>query len=111
MQAHRTARALELILSGNFLSGAQAERYGLVNRAVPRGTVVEEAMKLAGTIAAKSRIAVQAALRSVLEGMAMDLTTGMRLERELFGTCYVSEDKNEGAAAFLEKREPRFRDR
>lgn len=104
-------RALELILSGNFLNGRQAEAYGLVNRAVPKGTVVEEAMKLASTIAGKSRVAVQAALRVVFEGSAMDLNTGMRLERELFGTCYASEDKEEGAAAFLEKRTPKFRDR
>ncbi len=104
-------RALELILSGNFVSGAQAEAYGLVNRAVSKGTVVEEAIKLAATIAGKSRVAVQAALRAVFEGSAMDLNTGMRLERELFGTCYASEDKKEGAAAFLEKRTPKFRDR
>jgi len=106
-----SGRALELILSGNFVTGRQAESYGLVNRAVPKGTVVAEAMQLAGTIASRSRVAVQAALRSVLEGAAMDLHTGMRLERELFGVCYASEDKQEGAAAFLEKREPRFKDR
>jgi len=105
-----SGRALELILSGNFVSGRQAEAYGLVNRAVPKGTVVEEAMKLAATIAGKSRVAVQAALRAVFEGSAMDLNTGMRIERELFGTCYASEDKKEGAAAFLEKRTPKFRD-
>jgi enoyl-CoA hydratase/carnithine racemase len=105
------ARALELILSGNFLNGRQAEAYGLINRAVAKGTVVEEAMKLAGTIASKSRIAVQAGLRAVLEGTAMDLAMGMRLERELFGTCYASEDKKEGAEAFLAKRDPEFKDR
>ena len=57
------ARALELILSGNFVNGRQAETYGLVNRAVPKGTVVPEAMKLADTISSKSRIAVGAAIR------------------------------------------------
>lgn len=104
-------KALELILSGNFLNGKQAAEYGLVNRAVPKGTVVEEALKLAGTMAAKSRIAVQAALRAVQEGMAMDLSTGMKYEREQFGICYASEDKKEGVAAFTGKRDPRFRDR
>jgi enoyl-CoA hydratase len=106
-----SARALELILSGNFLNGRQAEAYGLVNRAVGKGTVVAEAMQLAATIASKSRIAVQAALRAVLEGSSMDLGMAMRLERELFGTCYASEDKKEGAAAFMEKRTPKFQDR
>jgi enoyl-CoA hydratase/carnithine racemase len=104
-------RALELILSGNFLNGKQAEDYGLVNRAVPKGTVVDEAMKLATTIAAKSRIALQAALRSVHEGITMDLCTGMKFEREQFGMCYASEDKKEGIAAFTEKREAKFKDR
>jgi enoyl-CoA hydratase/carnithine racemase len=106
-----SGRALELILSGNFLNGRQAEQYGLVNRVVAKGTVVEESMKLAAAIASKSRIAVQAALRSVFEGSPMDLHTAMRLERELFGTCYASEDKKEGIAAFTQKREPQFKDR
>ncbi len=106
-----TGRALELILSGNFLSGKQAEDYGLVNRAVQKGTVVDEAMKLATTIAAKSRIAVQAALRSVQEGITMDLYTAMKFEREQFGICYASQDKKEGITAFTGKREPKFKDR
>jgi enoyl-CoA hydratase/carnithine racemase len=104
-------RALELILSGNFISGKQAEEYGLVNRAVPKGTVVEEALKLAAAIAAKSRVAVQAALRAVHEGITMDLTTAMKYEREQFGICYASGDKKEGIAAFTQKREPQFKDK
>lgn len=106
-----TGRALELVLSGNFLNGRQAEQYGLVNRAVAKGTVVEEAMKLASTMAAKSRIAIQAALRAVHEGITMDLHTAMKYEREQFGLCYASEDKKEGLAAFSEKRDPKFKDR
>jgi len=104
-------RALELILSGNFLNGKQAEEYGLVNRAVTKGTVVEEALKLAATIASRSRIAVQAALRAAYEGSAMDLTTAMKYEREQFGICFASEDKKEGIAAFTQKREPLFKDK
>ncbi len=104
-------RALELILSGNFINGHQAQEYGLVNRAVVKGTVVDEAMKLASTIAVRSRVAVQAALRAVNEGVTMDLHTAMRLEREQFGICYASEDKKEGVAAFTEKREPKFKDK
>ena len=104
-------RALELILTGTFLKGSEAAGYGLVNRSVPRGTVVDEAVRLAAAIAGKSRVAVQAALRAVLEGTAMDLNTGMKYEREQFGICYASEDKKEGTAAFLGKREPKFSDR
>jgi enoyl-CoA hydratase len=68
-------------------------------------------MKLATTIAAKSRVAVQAALRAVQEGCAMDLATGMKYEREQFGICYASADKKEGVAAFSGKREPKFADK
>lgn len=106
-----TGRALELILSGNFVNGRQAEEYGLVNRACVKGTVVEEAMKLATAIAAKSTVALQAALRAVYEGAAMDLHSAMKYEREQFGICYASEDKKEGVAAFLGKRDPRFQDK
>jgi enoyl-CoA hydratase/carnithine racemase len=106
-----SGRALELILSGQFLTGRQAELYGLVNKTVDKGTVVDEAMKLAASIASKSRVAVQAAIRAVFEGSTMDIYTAMKLERELFGTCYASEDKKEGTTAFKEKREPKFKDR
>jgi enoyl-CoA hydratase len=105
-------RTLELILSGTFLDGVKAAQYGLVNRAVPKGTVVDEAMKLAGIIAGKSRVAVRAAIRAVQEGSSMDdLRDAMQLEREQFGICYASEDKKEGISAFSQKREPKFRDR
>jgi enoyl-CoA hydratase/carnithine racemase len=78
---------------------------------VVKGTVVDEAMKLATTIAAKSRIAAQAELRAVNEGITMDLHTAMKFEREQFGTCYARKDKKEGVAAFTLKREPKFKDK
>jgi len=105
------ARALELILSGNFLSGAQAADYGIVNRVTPAGTVLEEAVKLAKTIAAKSRMNIRAALKAVNQGMEMPLMDGMKLERDLFGELCESEDKVEGVTAFLEKRASKFSDR
>lgn len=104
------SRALELILSGNFLNGAQAADYGLVNRVVPAGTVVEEALKLGKTIAAKSRMAIKAALKAVNQGFDMSLEDGLVLERECFGEMCETKDKEEGVAAFLEKREPEFKD-
>lgn len=104
-------RALELILSGNFLNGAEAADYGIVNRVVPAGTVVEEAVKLGRTIAAKSRVTIKAALKAVTQGMDMSLEDGMALERQCFGELCETEDKEEGVAAFLEKREADFKDR
>ena len=105
------ARALELILSGNFLSGSQAADYGIVNRVTPAGTVLEEAVKLAKTIAAKSRMNIRAALKAVNQGFDMPLADGMKLERDLFGELCESADKIEGVNAFLEKRESDFSDR
>jgi enoyl-CoA hydratase/carnithine racemase len=104
-------RALELILSGNFISGKQAELYGIVNRAVSQGQVVEEAKKLATAIAARSRCAVKNALRAVSEGPSMEFMKAMTFERELFGELCETADKKEGIAAFLEKREAKFTDR
>ncbi len=104
-------RALELILTGNFISGRQAELYGIVNRAVPKGQVVEEAKSLAAAIASRSRCAIKNALRAVSEGPAMEFTKAMSFERELFGELCETADKKEGIAAFLEKREAKFTDR
>lgn len=103
-------RALELILSGNFISGTQAAEYGIVNRVVPAGTVIEAAVKLGQTIAEKSRMNIRAALRAVNEGMDMSLHDGMKLERDLFGELCETADKVEGVAAFLEKRKAAFKD-
>ncbi|MBU2513616.1 enoyl-CoA hydratase/isomerase family protein [bacterium] len=104
-------RALELILSGNFISGTQAAEYGLVNRAVPAGTVLEEASKLAKTIATKSRMNVKAALKAVNEGMELGFKEGLALEGKLFGDLCETADKTEGVTAFIEKRNPEFQDK
>jgi len=105
------ARSLELILSGNFLDGKQAAEYGIVNRTSEEGKVLFEAVELAKTIAAKSRVNIQAALKAVNQGITMDFDASMKLERELFGEVCESDDKREGVAAFLEKRDPAFTDK
>ncbi len=104
-------RAYELVLSGNFITGRQAETYGLVNRAVAKGEVVEEARKLAKAIAAKGRNGVKAAMKAVKEGLNMEFMAAQKFERDLFGTLCETEDKNEGVEAFLGKREPQFKDK
>ncbi len=104
-------RAYELILSGNFINGKQAELYGAVNRATPKGEVLEEAKKLAKTIAGKSRVNVSRAMRAIKEGLAMEFTAALKFERELFGECCESDDKREGTTSFLEKRDAKFTDK
>ena len=101
-----TGRAYELILSGNFISGKQAAEYGLVNRCVPKGEVVNEAKKLAAAIALRGRPAIKTAMDVVRKGVTMDFNDALKMERDSFGTLCETENKREGVAAFLEKRDP-----
>jgi len=105
-----SARALELILSANFITGVQAAEYGLVNRTAPKGTAVDEAKKLALAIALKGRPAIKTAMKVVREGMQMDLMSAQKYERDEFGLLCETENKTEGVLAFLEKREPQAKD-
>ncbi len=77
------AAAYELILSGNFISGTQAETYRIVNRATQKGTVLKEAQELAKAIAARSRLAVKAAMQAIAQGYTMEFYTALTFEREL----------------------------
>ncbi len=104
------ARALEMILSGNFLSAEQAAEYGLVNRVTPEGKVVEEARKLAAVMASRGKPAIRAAMKAVSEGLETGFSKGLKLEREEFGKLCGTENMKEGVSAFLEKREPVPRD-
>ncbi len=101
-----TGRAYELILSGNFISGRQAAEYGLVNRAVPQGEAVNEAKKLASAIALRGRPAIRAAMEVVRKGIVMEFNAALKLERDMFGRLCETDNKREGVAAFLEKRDP-----
>jgi enoyl-CoA hydratase/carnithine racemase len=105
------AKALEMILTGEFLSAQEALQWGLVNRVVPHDRVLVEARSLAEQIAAKGQLAVQAAMEVVIEGLKGDLQHGLDLEAEHFARLCETEDRLEGMAAFLEKREPKFKDR
>ncbi len=85
------ARASEMILSGDFLSAAQAEQYGLVNCVVPEGTVVAEAIALAERIALRGRPAIQSAMQAIAVAANEEQENAMRFEREAFGTlCATS---------------------
>jgi len=103
-------RALELILSGNFIKGRQAAEYGLVNRTTPAGDSVKEAIELAESIALRGRPAVKTAMATVRDGMKMDLSDAQVMERNRFGELCETENKKEGVSAFLEKREPAAKD-
>lgn len=104
-------RALEVLLTGEMVSAADALQMGLVNRVVPDDQVVPAAMELARQVAAKSQVAVRLTLEAVREGLSGTLAEGQRIEREKFAQVMATEDRREGTRAFLEKRAPRFRDR
>jgi enoyl-CoA hydratase/carnithine racemase len=105
------AKALEMILTGEFISAQDALNWGIVNRVVPQDRVLDEARTLAEQIASKGQVAVRAAMNAVIEGFKGDLDRGLGVEVEDFSRLFETEDMKEGMAAFLEKRDPQFKDR
>lgn len=106
------AKALELLLTSQFISGQEAERLGLVNYAVPAEDVLVKAKELAESIALeKSATSIAAALEAVTKGLELTLEAGQALEADLFGQMFCTEDAKEGVSAFLEKRKAEFKDK
>ena len=101
-------RALELLLTGDQITAAEAWRLGLVNRVVTGANLMGEARKLAQTLAAKAPIAVRYIIDAVNKGLQMPLPDAQVFEATLFGLCAATEDTKEGMNAFLEKRPARF---
>jgi enoyl-CoA hydratase len=104
-------KAMELILTGDFLSAADAERLGLVNRVVPGELVLEEAKNVARKMAAKPLLAIRAAKQAVLKAANASLDEGLDFERKSFYLLLASEDRKEAMTAFLEKRKPELKGR
>ena len=105
------AKAMRMILTGDPITAAEAERAGLVTLVTQDELVVEDALALAATIAEKSPIALRLAKEAVNAAHEMGLTEALAHERRLFYLLFASEDQKEGMAAFLEKRPPDFRGR
>jgi enoyl-CoA hydratase len=101
-------RALEMILSGARIDAREALRIGLVERVVPAAEVLASALELAKTLAAKAPVALRYAKEAVVKGLELPLADGLRLEHDLATLLRTTEDRIEGAKAFLEKRKPRF---
>jgi enoyl-CoA hydratase len=127
------AKALELILSGNPIDAAEAHRIGLVNSLVPAVPAPEGALSgkdkagpvfdmpativklheavttLAKTIMSKGPVAVRYAIEAITAGVEQPQADGLRLEANLFGLCFATEDMKEGTTAFKEKRKAAFK--
>jgi enoyl-CoA hydratase/carnithine racemase len=101
-------KALEMILTGARIPAAEALRIGLVERVVAPDRVQADARELARSLAARAPVALRYAKEAVVKGLELPLADGLRLEADLSTLLRTTEDRLEGARAFLEKRAPRW---
>jgi len=102
------AKAMDLILTGRMMDAAEAERSGLVSRVVPLTSLLEEAFKVAETIASMSLPSLMAAKEAVNRAFETSQAEGIRFERRIFHSLFATADQKEGMTAFVEKRPPKF---
>ena len=105
------SKSMDMNLTGRFMPADEAERAGLVSRVVPSKKLMEETMSAAQKIAEKSMLAVVTVKEAVNRSYETTLSEGVLFERRVFHAMFATEDQKEGMAAFLEKREPQFRDK
>jgi enoyl-CoA hydratase len=98
------ALAMEIVLNGRFLSAAEAQQFGLINRIVPTELYLEEAIKFAAEIAARAPVALRLAKEAVNAVFETPLQAGLAHERRLFYMLFSTEDQKEGMDAFINKR-------
>ena len=101
-------RALEMLLTGDMIDAAEALRIGLVNRVVPRESLLAEAEALLRKMMANGPVSLRFTLEAVQDGLEVGFDEAQRQEATLFGLICTTEDMKEGTKAFLEKRPPRF---
>jgi enoyl-CoA hydratase len=105
------AKAMEMCLTGRMMGAEEAERSGLVSRIVSAADLMDDALKTAAKIASMSRPITMMAKESVNRAYETTLAEGVLFERRTFHSTFATEDQNEGMAAFIEKRKPKFKNR
>ena len=105
------SKSMDMHLTGRMMDATEAERSGLVSRVVPAKKLIEETLAIAQKIAQKSMLSVMAVKEAVNRAEETSLAEGLLFERRLFHSLFATEDQAEGMNAFLEKREPQFRDK
>ena len=105
------AKAMDLILTGRMMDAEEAERSGLVARVLPADNFQEEVAKIAHTVASKSQVATAAATKMVNAAYETTLKQGVATERDTFWALFATEDQKEGMKAFVEKRQPEWKNR
>lgn len=103
------AIAMEMILTGRFISAQRAYQLGLVNKVVPVEIYLEEAIQLAREIASMPPLAVKMAKEAILKAYETSLEEGLQFERKNFYLLFASHDQKEGMRAFIEKRPPQWK--
>lgn len=103
--------AAELLLTGRFITAAEAKEVGLIGHVVPDGTAVDKAREIAEQISENGPLAVQAVLKSMRMTREMPEKLGLAYELEVGGPIFLTEDAMEGPTAFAEKRKPEFKGR
>ncbi|MBK9097760.1 MAG: enoyl-CoA hydratase/isomerase family protein [bacterium] len=106
-----SARALEMILTGDMITSDEALRIGLVNKVYPQADLLSKTLELADKIASKGQQAIRFALKAVKATDNMSLSEGLSYEASLFALTCGTEDFKEGTSAFLQKRKPDFKNR
>jgi enoyl-CoA hydratase/carnithine racemase len=101
-------RAMELLMTGDFISAEEAHRIGLYNRVVPRDEVLERARELAATLAAGPSFGLDITKRMVLRETTMDMESALELETEIQAACMEDPNFREAYEAFVAKRRPEF---
>ncbi|MEM2015526.1 MAG: enoyl-CoA hydratase-related protein, partial [Candidatus Methanomethylicia archaeon] len=104
-------KAIELILTGNQITGEEAEKIGLINIAVEEEKLEEKTMEIAKRIMGNAPIAIQKAKKLVIEAEEKKLEEGLKREAEEFKKIFETEDLKEGLKAFKEKRKPIYKGR
>lgn len=100
-------RAMEMIMAAGMITAERAHEMGLVNHVVAQEELISFCQKLAGKIANNSPVAIAHAIKAINAGFKNTID-GYKAEIEAFGTCFGTEDFNEGTEAFMEKRKPNF---
>lgn len=104
------SKGIEMILTGDMISAQEARSIGLINKVVPDQDLMREALGIAKKISSKGMVAVSSAMKAVREGYQVSLKDGLKVESRYFGSICETEDMKEGLSAFIEKRQPRFKD-
>ena len=103
------SKAMDMMLTGRMMDSAEAERSGLVSRVLPTEDMLDGAMEVASSIADLSAPSVALAKEATNRALETTLAEGLLFERRAFHSLFATEDQKEGMSAFIEKRQPQFK--